>query len=125
MIGKVLSTANATLYRPIKSGYMNKIILYLRRRCKILRLRKFIYHVGMYLEHGKTFLNNFWSLCSDQHIIAQFPPPGVVTDPSGRNPGTSLKISLSPFSLQVTSSLEKLFIFGKMPSPLYYQKKWR
>ena len=76
----------------------------------------------MYLEHGKTFLNNFWSLCSDQHIIAQFPPPGVVTDPSGRNPGTSLKISLSPFSLQVTS-LEKLFIFGKMPLPCPYTTK--
>ena len=31
------------------------------------------------------------------HIIAQFPPPGVVTDPRRRNPGTGLEISLCLF----------------------------
>ncbi len=53
----------------------------------------------MYLEHEKSPKLKNWSAIYFPHRIGEFPPPGVVTDPRRRNPGTGLEISLSPFSL--------------------------
>ncbi len=51
---------------------------------RICRRIYFIYH--LYVKNWKqnTFGNNYYPLCTSLHTIAQFPPPGVVTDPSGR-----------------------------------------
>ena len=53
----------------------------------------------MYLEHEKSPKLKNWSAIYFPHRIGEFPPPGVVTDPRRRNPGTGLEISLSPFSV--------------------------
>ncbi len=97
MVNKVCSIAHLASFKQQRNGYGHKNHFKLLKRCKILRLRKFIYHVGMYPGHLQAFFRRFYLLCCAPHRIQRSPPSDVVTDPCRRNPGTGLEISLCLF----------------------------
>ena len=112
MVNKVSWSHNYASFKKLWKIFCTYVTYFWLKRRRICRRIYFMYHLYIKNWKQKTFGNNYYPLFTSPHIIAQFPPPGVVTDPSGRTSADKyLGHLLLPYLWRETRQREQ--IWGK------------